>query len=385
MTEFPKDDSTATARKLRARVQRLVKRLRALNPWPPAQYSAGGFFTIPINVHGTPHDMPLGFVGSTGCTWARAGGCTMCDYGGFTGHVTDTQLIGQAKAILDQWPAETEINLSSLGSFFDDRELSHDARLGILREVAARPHIELLGIEARANNVTTRKVREAKAILGSHRCLEVGMGLESRNDFVRNVCINKGLRSDTFEKAIAVLHACDVHAVGHVLLKPPFLTEAEAIGDAVETIEYLDSLGVRRIVLMVCNVKEGTLVGELHDIGAYRPPWLWSVIKTALSVSESARRKLLIYGFDCGLPMKALGSNCPKCDGRILGLIREFCGTADPATLAPAFSQPCECLSRWREELAVTASSDLPTRVATLCKRVETTLGLGDAMRSEYP
>jgi radical SAM enzyme (TIGR01210 family) len=370
MISFPMNDTDEMAKQLRLRIRQIMRTLRAAHPWPPATYSEGGFFRIPINIGGKPHEMPLGFVGSSGCSWARSGGCTMCDYGGFEGQISDDLLVHQAIKLLDSWPGETEINLSSLGSFFDDKELRPSARNGILAEVSSRAHIELIGVESRAVDITPGKIQGAKSVLGSHCCLEVGMGFESANDFVRNVCINKGLKRATFERAVKTIHDSGAHAVGHVLFKPPFLAESEAIVDAKATIEYLNTLGVRRIVLMACNVKERTLVGELYKRGLYRPPWLWSVLETALTVSESARRKLLIYGFKCGLPMSATSSNCGNCDCTIIDKIDEFCGTSDSSCLRTVIDLHCTCREVWAKECNAVEYLSLLERVDLYSKKL---------------
>jgi len=375
MIDLPENDSSEIAQHLRQRIQSVMRSLRAARPWPSAEYSEGGYFRIPINIGGKLHNMPLGFVGTKGCNWARSGGCTMCDYGGFNGTVPDEILVQQTVGLLDQWPDETEINLSALGSFFDDKELSLAARRGILAEVAKRPNIELIGVESRAGDVNAAKIKEARSHLGVHRCLEVGMGLESVNDFVRNVCINKGLSRKTFERAVKTIQDCGAQAVGHVLLKPPFLTEEEAINDAIATIEYLDALGVRRIVLMVCNVKDGTLVGELYKQGLYRPPWLWSVLRTALNVSSSAQNKLLIYGFDCGIPMVDIGRNCKKCSEKIINLMRKFSGTGEEIYLQDANCINCDCKSGWNDVCGDKSQKDIIGRIDFFLSAV----GLNDA------
>ena len=359
--------------KLRQRIQRIMRILRACHPWPEAQYSEEGYFRVPVNIAGRLHYMPLGFIGTSGCNWARNGGCTMCDYGGFEGTITDAQLVRQASKLLDLWKHESEINLSSLGSFFDDRELSSTAREAILREVAKREHINLIGVESRAADVTREKIQHSKAIL-RECCFEVGMGFESKNDFIRNVCINKGLSLHTFERSVKIIVDEGAHAVGHVLFKPPFITESEAIDDAIETIEYLNDMGVRRIVLMVCNVKKGTLVYELYNKGIYRPPWLWSILKTILSVSKTSQKKLLIYGFKCGLPLVAVGSNCPDCDNYILRAIESFCGTSDITPIIEAMSLKCRCKEKWLKELQSQPEVPLPLRVQQQCKLIETNI-----------
>lgn len=358
----------ASDKQLLRRISRLMVQIRTNRQLPPALFSEGGYFRIPVCIGGIHHEMPLGFVGTVGCRWAKRGGCVMCDYGGYEGFVPDSALIKQASVLLDQWVGDTEICLSSLGSFFDDNELSPNARSGILLQVAQRPSISLLGVDSRAEHISLEKIRIAKEILGERVCFEVGIGLESYDTFVRNVCVNKGLALSVFEKAVDIIRSNGAYVVGHVLLKPPFLTEREAVDDAVATVEYLDSVGCRRIVMMVCNVKENTLTGELHKQHLYRPPWLWSVLQVALSIGVRARSKLLIYGFRCGLPMVEMGHNCPKCDSEIMGKISKFCGERADSALREAYAMECECKKGWRKELDFVGNESLRVRVE---KKVE--------------
>ena len=335
---------------LQKKIRGLTKRLRKQYPWPDARYTSEGYFNIPISVDGQYHQMPLGFIGTKGCRWAKVGGCTMCDYGGFEGNIPDRTLVEQAASLLDLWENETEINLSSLGSFFDDKELRPAARQSILEAVSKRKQIKLIGVESRAADITPEKIKSAKQILG--RCeLEIGMGLESRNDFVRNVCINKGLSLFSFEKALEAITASGASAVAHVLFKPPFLTELEAIEDTIETVEYLNQENIKRIVIMVCNVKKGTLVYELFKKGLYRAPWLWSVLQAVLALPRKAQKKILIYGFKCGLPMEAVGKNCPDCTRKIMAFIDRFCGTGDINILKQAMNLSCGCKKLWQASL----------------------------------
>ena len=196
------------------------------------------------------------------------------------------------------------------------------------------------------------------------------MGLESANDFVRNVCINKGLKRSVFERAVKIIQDSGAHVVGHVLFKPPFLTESEAITDAKTTIDYLDILGVRRIILMACNVKDWTLVGELYRLGLYRPPWLWSVIETILSTPKSVQNKLLIYGFKCGLPMTAISSNCNNCDRIIIDRLNKFSGTSQIEHLYTAINTTCSCRNSWENECISDQSQALVMRIIAYCNSV---------------
>ena len=356
---------------LRDRVQNAMRALAKTRVYPDAAHSEPGYFRIPVCRNGKRYDLPLGFVGTQGCAWAREGGCTICDYGGYNGHVESDLLVQQASQLLDEWGPEHEIALSALGSFFDDRELAPDARKGIIEAVRARQSIDLFSVESRPDTISRAKVREAVDILGPSITFEIGLGLESVNDLVRNVCVNKGLTLSRFEESVRDILASGAKACAHVLLKPPFLTEAEAIDDAVASINYADSIGVRRIVLMVCNVKDGTLPHWLWERGKYRSPWLWSALETVRKATPSAQRKLLVYGFKCGLPMFEMGHNCNQCTGTILARLEDFCASQDPRVVEEAMQIVCECKAEWRKDIETPCEMSLPERVAGFCDEFE--------------
>jgi len=369
MKQFFKSEQTSS--QLHRRITRITKYLRMKNPWPPAKYSVGGHFYIPLKVGEKPDKIPLGFFGSTGCNWARMGGCTMCDYGGFEGSIPDITLIKQAKFLLCMWDKYTEINLSSLGSFFDDNEVSPTVRSSILKLVAKQNNLRVLGVESRADTITKNKIMNAKHLLGNKIELEVGIGFESLNSIVRNVCINKGLSINQFDKSIKLISEVGAQSVAHVLLKPPFLEESEAIHEAIRTIEFLSDMPIKRIVLMVTNVKKGTLVGKLYERGYYSPPFLWSVLETVLGLSNEAISKLVVYGFECGMPMEAIGSNCRKCNDTIRSNIDLFSQTNDIVYIKRSFDINCECKNIWKKLIHTKVRTDLKTRIDLQCSILE--------------
>lgn len=364
-------DSRSQTEALRRRVQNAMHILARRREHPDAADSKPGYFRIPVCRNGKRYDLPLGFLGTNGCAWARSGGCTICDYGGYDGHLDSNLLVKQANQLLDEWGTEFEIALSPLGSFFDDQELAPDARKLIMQAVRAKETIDLLSVETRPDTISRKKVREAVNVLGSSVTLEIGLGLESVNDFVRNVCINKCLTSRRFERSVQDIMESGAKACAHVLLKPPFVTEAESIDDAVASINYADSLGVRRIVLMVCNVKYGTVPHWLWERGRYRSPWLWSALETVRRAIPSAQRKLLVYGFRCGLPMLEMGHNCSHCTDTVLAKIEDFCASQDPDVVDEALQIGCECKAEWLRDLQSSNEMPLPDRVASFCDEFE--------------
>jgi radical SAM enzyme (TIGR01210 family) len=226
-------------------------------------------------------------------------------------------------------------------------------------------------VESRAEYITPEKIWEAKRILGPGVRFQVSMGLESSSEFIRNICINKGLTRGDYLKAVDCLKNLDTGVTTHILFKPPFLTEAEAIEDAIASIHYAEEKEADRIVLMVSNIKDHTLTSWLAERRLYRVPWLWGVLKTALEISRKAQRKLLIYGFKCGITLMDRGRNCPLCTDTILNKIDLFNFTGNTKHLEEGFSHSCKCKETWMEVLSHTddfTSLPIPERVEKVCE-----------------
>jgi radical SAM enzyme (TIGR01210 family) len=136
---------------------------------------------------------------SNGCEWAlkSAHGCVMC------GHLA--KQIRQNKAIsvddyLKQFDEEFEkidfksypiLNLYNNGSFINDNEIPPEARKGILKKINNNPDIKMLVLETRPEFVTREKISEIKRLIPDKH-VELGVGLEIKDDFYRGICINKG-------------------------------------------------------------------------------------------------------------------------------------------------------------------------------------------------
>jgi radical SAM enzyme (TIGR01210 family) len=109
--------------------------------------------------------------------------------------------------------------------------------------------------------------------------LEIGMGFESSNDLVRNICVNKGEKIEDFKNAIELINERGFLSLAYVLLKPPFLTEQESIDDASASVHDAVSLGFDRISLEPMTIHKYTVVDALRYANQYSTPWLWSVLE----------------------------------------------------------------------------------------------------------
>ncbi len=227
------------------------------------------------------------------------------------------------------------------GSFLDQREVPPECAAGIARHCAE--HGQRLLFESRPEFVTDEAL---DAIAKEHGDLEIALGLESSNDCVLRESINKGFTFADYREAASRVksHGMDVRT--YVLLKPPFLSESEAIQDAKRTIHDASSYG-STLSLNPVNVQTGTLVEKLWKTWSFRPPWLWSVLEVLRS-TDGLDRKIICDPTGGGRDRGA--HNCGKCDEVVLDSLRTFSLSQDYRRLGQPF---CECRDRWESVLAL--------------------------------
>jgi radical SAM enzyme (TIGR01210 family) len=134
------------------------------------------------------------------------------------------------------------------GSFLED--LSVSARDEILIEISKLNYIHRILIETRPSGVIRNKKYISKMLkeMGEEKNLEIAVGFETADEFIREVCINKGFFRDEFEESIQIISEIQnetgkkISVIAYILIKPVFLTTKESIEDSIHTIEYLNLL-----------------------------------------------------------------------------------------------------------------------------------------------
>jgi len=221
------------------------------------------------------------------------------------------------------------------GSFLDEKEVPPDVADSIL-VYCSNSGTRLL-FESRPEFVRPDRL---KNMLQKHDDLEIALGLESSNDRVLKYSINKGFTVDDYSAAARTIRETGIAVRTYVLLKPPFLTEAEAIADAKATIRFA-AMASDAVSLNPVNIQKGTLVEKLWSNWSYRSPWLWSVLEV-LRESSSTSAKLICEPTGGGKERGA--HNCGKCDASILESLREFSLSQNYGKLR---STDCECRDLW--------------------------------------
>ncbi len=269
-----------------------------------------------------------------GCYWARSEGCTMCGYiHDADANSCDEDIKKQFDVVLNRYGKDFGIiKLFTSGSFLDVNEVSAELRNYMLNALSDVPKVI---VETRPEFVTDETCDEVSTILNK---AEVAIGLETSNDLIRNGYINKGFTFNDFVKASKVASSHDITVKAYLLLKPPVLTERQALDDAITSIKdtsrYADTIS-----LNLCNVQKGTYVEELWKKRLYRPPWLWTAVEV---LTRAAGITTIICDPVAGGTPRG-PHNCGKCDGDVINEIREYSITQD----AGVFKVNCNDKKIW--------------------------------------
>jgi len=271
-----------------------------------------------------------------GCKWAlENGGCSMC------GYIEDANIEEvDAEQIMNQFDYALTNTINSIrsdtnnyilkifnsGSFLDESEISKPVREYIYRKIAEIPENTELSMESRVEFITQEKLDEFHKYL-PNKYVEIGMGLESVNDYIRNRYINKGLKYEDFLEKLNLCHHNNVGSKVYLLFKPPFLNEQAAIDDCVNSIKKLIELNVNTISINPCNVQKGTLVEYLWHSHRYRPPWFYSLFECFnRALMEEDLKKTRILCDPSGAGTKRGIHNCLRssCNDKMKTYLRHF-------------------------------------------------------------
>lgn len=309
-----------------------------------------GCFIEKTMLEGKPFDLHLCWFVTKGCSNDAAGGCTMCNFG--LGNVSPRDLLWQVDRILEEVQGDEIIYITPLGSMFDDNEVPEEVRNEIFKRIA-RTGCAIFGTESRPDMISEEKMRAFRAAFPPDMKLQIGLGMESANDYVRRNCINKRLSKEDIVSAIETLHRYDIEALVHVLLKPPFLTEAEAIEDAVQSCNFAFAQGANRVVFFMTNLKPYTLTAWLAERGRYRVPYLWSAVSVLERIGAGMNRPVTLSGFYSGVEIQELANNCEACSPWVISTLQAFSQTLDGRILDSILEKSCSCGTEWQNTLKV--------------------------------
>jgi len=385
MTEF---DVALELVEERLRELRSGSQKREFDTRTPAEVEINRFW-----LDGETVDRIMVVLRSTGCShYGTKSGCSMCGHydGVSSAPVSSEDYVAQWNGVLDGTAldaGEFDINrfpilcLYNLGSLLNPEEISPEAVREIFSSISDQPGIRKTIIESRAEYVTPDALRNIREV---HRGLvEVGMGLESMNYQVRELCHHKNMPDlGVLERANSTLKDNDFRSLVYVNLKPPFLTEIEAVVDAVESSVYAFQMGADAVSIEPTSLQAHTLTDFLSNLGIYRVPWLCSVFKTVLDIKEAMGEDTLDLRIGGYFDEKVLSgsqgtapgakrneifpymtsANCGSCTGRMIEAIQAYNRMYDGSALRD--QEPCPvCHPLWEGSLKIQDSRDIPRRI----------------------
>lgn len=276
---------------------------------------------------------------TVGCQWRK---CTMCGYWHESADVTQADILTQLERGLRTSPEEDFIlKIFTSGSFLDEREISRETRKEIARMVKKKEKIKKLIVETRPEFINDEKIGDLNIV--EH--LELAIGLETADDFIRSKYINKGFSFEDYKTAAEVVNESGATVKTYLLLKPPFISEKRAIEDVIKSAALVASYS-STISLNLCNVQKYTPLEDLWKKGYYRPPWLWSAVE---AIKEIKRRNanVVVMSDPVGAGHIRGPHNCGRCDTEITDAIKNFNRTQDLSAVERLEGINCECREVW--------------------------------------
>ncbi|MCS7118911.1 MAG: archaeosine biosynthesis radical SAM protein RaSEA [Archaeoglobaceae archaeon] len=276
-----------------------------------------------------------------GCRWRK---CTMCSYWLESRDVNDEMLKKQIDLVFERVDTKL-LKIFTSGSFFDENEISTELRRYLV-EKAKKLGVEKIIVESRPEFIDEEKLEDFEGLE-----LEVGIGLETANDLVREICINKGFSFFDFFSAAEILKRRGFRVKCYLLLKPPFISEREAILDILESVDKVSKV-VDVISINMMNVQRGTLVEKLWKRNLYRPPWLWSAVEVIKKIKKDVE---IICDPVAGGKIRG-PHNCGKCDREVVNALKLFSVTQDKTLL----DLNCECRILWNKSVEIEDFARIP-------------------------
>ena len=226
-----------------------------------------------------------------------------------------------------------------------DREVSREVRL-FLKDMIKKVGTKKLIVESRPEFITEDALEDFREVN-----LEVGIGLETADDKIRELCINKGFMFSDFVRAAKTLKEFGFRVKAYLLLKPLFLSEYEAIEDVVSSAEKIKDL-VDVISINLTNVQKGTLVERLWAAGLYRPPWLWSAVECLRRISD-----IEVISDPVAAGKRRGPHNCGRCDREVASALRKYSLTQNRKYL---LNLDCKCKAVWEKILELENFARIP-------------------------
>lgn len=230
--------------------------------------------------------------------------CLMCD---LWQHTLDSRVpFGAIPAQIDyalrQLPDARHLKLYNSGNFFDRQAIPPEDYAAIAER--ARPFHTL--VVENHPLLCGDECRRFRDLLPESVEFEIALGLETIHPDVLPR-LNKRMTVDDFASAAERLRAWGIHVRAFVLLRPPFLDDAEGVEWAARSVSFAWSVGVRCVSVIPTRGGNGMLE-QMAAVGKFAPPNLTSLEAVFAQCLATARGRLFVDLWDA-----AKFAHCDAC------------------------------------------------------------------------
>ncbi len=219
--------------------------------------------------------------------------CLMCD---LWRHTTDQRVpVGaiprQIDYALARLPHARHIKLYNSGNFFDHQAIPPDDYRSIAQRVR---DFDTVIVENHPRMCGDDVLRFRDLITGQ---LEVAVGLETVHEELL-AALNKHMTLHDYEKAVRFLQAHGIRVRTFILLRPPFLSEAEGVEWAERAVRFAFDLGVECCAVIPTRSGNGMLE-RLATEGDFYTPTMHSMERVLETGLQMQRGRVFMDLWDC--------------------------------------------------------------------------------------
>jgi hypothetical protein len=197
--------------------------------------------------------------------------CLMCD---LWKHTTDETVPegavpAQIDYALERLPDARHVKLYNSGNFFDQQAFPPSDRPAVAERVRGFDTVIVENHPKLCRDVCV----DFRDRLGGR--LEIALGLETAHPTVLDR-LNKRMTRDDFRRAVGYLRERHIDVRTFILLRPPFLSEAEGVEWALRSIEFAFDAGVQCASVVPTRSGNG-IMQRLERNGHFEPPSMASI------------------------------------------------------------------------------------------------------------
>jgi radical SAM enzyme (TIGR01210 family) len=279
---------------------------------------------------------------SQACRWSRCVSCNLPslmshEHVGYRSLIAQVDHVFSTAEVRPRCDAIRKVILSNNGSLFDEATFSSTALIYLLAQLNLHlPNLDVVSIETRPEYVEMAELEFLARVLAEGDTptqLEIAIGFEAFDEHIRNDVFDKGLSLKAFEQFVRKIAPYKYLLKCYFMQKPvPGMTDAEAIRDIQEAIDYLGQIARTHdlqinLHLNPTYVGAGTQLESALHRGEYSPPQL-SDVAIAASHARHTPISLFIGLNDEGLAI-AGGSFVRSGDEPLVETLEQFNRTQD--------------------------------------------------------